>query len=138
MDERYERAPATPRMTAMQTEHPTAWRLRSGTYAQGEYLALHLAVGFLVSLAVIGVFASITEGLVDSSPLTRFDVAVAARLRETAAPFALRTFEFLSRLGGRGAMTLFLFGGGFVYAIRRRGLELAGWCAAFIGGSLLD
>ncbi len=138
LDERFERASTTPRMTAMQTQHPIAWRLRSGKFARGGYLAVHLLIGFAVSLAVIGVFASITEGLVDNSPLTRFDVGVAASLRESAAPAALRTFEFVSKLGGRGAMTLLLFAGGFIYAIRRRGLELVGWCAAFIGGSILD
>jgi undecaprenyl-diphosphatase len=138
LDERFEQASSTPRMTAMHATNPTAWRLRTGKFAQSEYLVLHLSIGFFVSLAVIGIFASITEGLVDSSPLTRFDVVVAERLRESAAPAALRTFEFLSRLGSRGAMTLLLFGGGFVYAFRRKGLELAGWCAAFIGGSLLD
>ena len=87
---------------------------------------------------MIGVFASITEGLVESSPLTRFDVVVAARLRDSATPAALSAFAFLSSLGGRGAMTLLLFGGGFAYAVRRRGVETIGWCAAFIGGSLLD
>jgi membrane protein DedA with SNARE-associated domain/membrane-associated phospholipid phosphatase len=138
LDERYQRASSTPAVAQMHAHHPTVWQLRFGTYAQGWYLALHLAIGFAVALAAIGVFASITEGLVDSSPLTRFDVVVAARLRESAAPVALRTFEIVSRLGGRGAMTLLLFGGGFVYALRRKGLELAGWCAAFIGGSLLD
>ena len=95
-------------------------------------------VGFLVSLTVIGIFASITEGLVDTSPLTRFDVTVAGRLEQSAAASALATFRVLSALGGRGAMTLFLVGGGLYYAIRRKGLELSGWCAAFIGGSLLD
>jgi hypothetical protein len=35
-------------------------------------------------------------------------------------------------------MTVLLFGGGFVYADRRKGLELSGWCAAFMGGALLD
>ena len=138
LDERFERASSTPRMTAMHSTNPTAWTLRTGKFAQSGYLAFHLLIGFIVSLAVIGIFASITEGLVDSSPLTRFDVVVAERLRESAAPAALRTFEFVSRLGGRGAMTLLLFGGGFVYALRRKGLELTGWCAAFIGGSLLD
>ena len=138
LDERYERASTTPRMTDIKVHHPTAWQFRSGRFAQSGYLAMHLAIGFLVSLAVIGIFASITEGLVDSSPLTRFDVGVAAGLRESAAPVALRAFEFVSRLGGRGAMTLLLFGGGFVYAVRRKGLELVGWCATFIGGSLLD
>jgi membrane-associated phospholipid phosphatase len=35
-------------------------------------------------------------------------------------------------------MTMLLVVGGLIYAGRRRGLELAGWIAAFIGGSLLD
>jgi undecaprenyl-diphosphatase len=138
LDERYERAGATPRMTAMHASNPTAWTLRTGKFARSGYLAFHILIGFAVSLAVIGVFASITEGLVESSPLTRFDVVVAGRLRESAAPEALRMFDFVSRLGGRGAMTILLFGGGFVYALRRKGLELSGWCAAFIGGSALD
>src|SRR5207237_8685272 len=51
---------------------------------------------------------------------------------------SLQAFDFLRRLGGRGAMTILLVGGATIYAIRRRGLELAGWCAAFIGGALLD
>jgi membrane protein DedA with SNARE-associated domain/membrane-associated phospholipid phosphatase len=138
LDETFERHGATPRMSEIREHHPMAWRFRSGRFAQGEYLALHLLIGFVVSLAVIGVFASITEGLVDSSPLTRFDVVVADRLRQSLAPEAIRIFEFLSSVGGRGAMTLLLFAGGFLYAIRREGIALTGWCAAFIGGSLLD
>jgi membrane protein DedA with SNARE-associated domain/membrane-associated phospholipid phosphatase len=138
LDETFERAATTPRMSDMREHHPVAWRFMSGRFAQGQYLALHLVIGFVVSLAAIGIFASITEGLVDSSPLTRFDVVVAARLRDSLAPDALRLFEFLGGLGGRGAMTILLFAGGFLYAVRRKGIELAGWCAAFIGGSLLD
>ncbi|HEX3868357.1 MAG TPA: VTT domain-containing protein [Gemmatimonadaceae bacterium] len=138
LDERWTRASTTVRMNEIRQQHPVAWQRLWGQYVRGEYLAIHLAVGFVVSLAVIGVFASITEGLVDSSPLTRFDVVVAARLHESAAPAALRVFQVISSFGGRGAMTLLLFGGGFVYALRRQGLELAGWGAAFIGGSLLD
>ena len=103
-----------------------------------EYLALHLGIGFLLSLAVIGIFATITEGLVDSSPLTRFDVTLAARLQESATLGMLRVFTLVSSLGGRGAMTLLLFAGALIYAVRRRGLELVAWCAAFIGGALLD
>lgn len=138
LDETFERHGTTPRMSDMREHHPVAWRFLSGRFAQGEYLALHLVIGFVVSLAVIGIFASITEGLVDSSPLTRFDVVVADRLRQSLAPEAIRIFEFLSSVGGRGAMTLLLFGGGVIYAVRREGIALAGWCAAFVGGSLLD
>jgi len=138
MDEQFDRRTTSVRMSAMRVKHPMASRLLLGRFAQGEYFALHLAIGFVLSLVAIGIFASITEGLVDSSPLTRFDVVVAARLRDLADPSTLAAFSALSGLGGRGLMTLLLFGGGFVYAIRRQGIELAGWCAAFLGGSLLD
>ena len=138
LDQNFERAGTSPRMNDMREHHPVAWRFRSGRYAQGRYLALHLAIGFLASLMVIGIFASISEGLIASSPLSRFDVLVADRLRESLAPEARRMFELLSGMGSRGAMTLLLFVGGAAYAVRRQGIELAGWCAAFIGGSLLD
>jgi membrane protein DedA with SNARE-associated domain/membrane-associated phospholipid phosphatase len=138
LDKGWERVTESPRMSQMRTRHPVAGRFLSGRYARGEYLALHLVVGFLVSLTVIGIFASITEAIVDTSPLTRFDVTVAARLEQSASASVLRAFAFVSSLGGRGAMTLLLFAGAFFYAVRRRGLELVGWCAAFVGGSLLD
>jgi membrane protein DedA with SNARE-associated domain/membrane-associated phospholipid phosphatase len=138
LDEQWERATTTGRMDKMRTRHPRLYKVITGEFAREEYLTVHLLIGFAVSLAIIGIFASITETIVDNSPLTRFDVTVAARLHESVAPSALRLFSFLSSLGGRGAMTLLLFGGAMIYAIRRRGLELVGWCAAFIGGALLD
>jgi membrane protein DedA with SNARE-associated domain/membrane-associated phospholipid phosphatase len=138
LDEQWERATTSGRMDKMRTRHPRLYKVITGEFAREEYLTVHLLIGFAVSLAIIGIFASITETIVDNSPLTRFDVTVAARLHESVAPSALRLFSFLSSLGGRGAMTLLLFGGAMIYAIRRRGLELVGWCAAFIGGALLD
>jgi membrane protein DedA with SNARE-associated domain/membrane-associated phospholipid phosphatase len=138
IDESWGRVTASQRMTDLGARHPIVRRVTGPRFATGEYLALHLAVGFLVSLAVIGIFATITEGLVDSSPLTRFDVTLAARLQASAAASALRLFAVVSSLGGRGAMTLLLFAGAAVYAVRRCGMELAAWCAAFIGGAVLD
>ncbi|HVX41486.1 MAG TPA: VTT domain-containing protein [Gemmatimonadaceae bacterium] len=133
-----DRMPNSPRVTGMRTRHPRAWRFVGGRFRRGEYLVVHLAIGFLLSLAVIGVFASITEGLVDTSPLTRFDTVVWMHLRRSITTDALHTFSVISSFGGRGAMTLLLVAGALVYAVRRRGVELAAWCAAFIGGSLLD
>ena len=138
LEESLERVSGSPRVVGIRTRHPVAARLLLGRYAHGEYLLIHLFVGFAVSLAIIGIFASITEGLVDTSPLTRFDFVIAARLNQSVPNAVLRLFGTLSALGGRGAMTLLLFGGAFAYAVRRRGIEVAGWCAAFIGGSLLD
>ena len=138
IDEGWSRVTASHRVSEMGQRHPIVRRVTAARFARGEYLALHLAVGFLLSLALIAVFASITEGLIESSPLTRFDVILAARLQASAAASALRLFGVISSLGGRGAMTLLLFAGAAVYAVRRCGLELVAWCAAFIGGSVLD
>jgi membrane protein DedA with SNARE-associated domain/membrane-associated phospholipid phosphatase len=129
---------ASPRMRGLRERHPAMARLVGGRFAEGEYLALHLLVGFVLSLAVIGVFASITESIVDSSPLTRFDIAVATRLESIVTPPAARVLAIVSSFGGRGAMTLLLLAGALIYALRRRWLTLVTWCAAFIGGSLLD
>lgn len=137
LDERLQRATATPRMSHMRAQHPRAFSLVS-RWAHGEYLALHLSIGFGVSLAVIAIFASISEGLVDTSPLTRFDVAIANRLQQSVSPGIHTLLASVSSLGGRGTMTALLFAGAFVFALRRRGLQLAGWCAAFLGGALLD
>ena len=99
----------------MRATHPRAFMLVT-RWAHGEYLAIHLAIGFVVCLAIIAMFAAVTEGLVDSSPLTRFDVAIAARLQESAATSALDRLRFLSALGGRGAMTILLLAGAAWFA----------------------
>lgn len=137
LDHRLQAAATTPRMSQMRVKHPLTFRLVT-RWAHGEYLAIHLAIGFVVSLAVISIFASISEGLVDSSPLTRFDVAIAARLQASVHASALDGFRFVSGLGGRGAMTLLMIAGAALFAIRRRAVELAGWLAAFLGAAALD
>jgi len=137
LDERIQHVTTTPRMSQMREHHPRAFMLVS-RWAHTEYLAIHLSIGFVISLAVIAIFASISEGLVDSSPLTRFDVAVASRLQQSVGLTAQVWLHFLSSIGGRGAMTLLLFAGGAWFAVRRRGLELAGWTVTFLGGAALD
>ena len=138
IDRAWERVTTGARMTELRARHPKLWRFMSGNFARGEYVTVHLATGFVASLAVIALFASITEGIVDSSPLTRFDVTVANRLNEAIAPTMLALLQTLSGIGGRGAMTILLLAGAILFALRGRGVELAGWCAAFVGGSLLD
>jgi membrane protein DedA with SNARE-associated domain len=138
LDQAWERVTTTARMTELRARHPKLARFVSGNFARGEYIAVHLVTGFAASLAVIALFASITEGLVDSSPLTRFDVTVADRLNQAIGLSTLSLLQTLSGIGGRGAMTLLLLVGVLLYTLRGRGVELAGWCAAFVGGSLLD
>ncbi len=138
LDQGWNRLAGSARMAELRTRHPMVSRLVSGRFARTEYFALHLAIGFVASLAVIALFSTITEGLVDSSPLTRFDVTVADRLNHAIPLSALTVFQTLSSIGGRGAMTLLLIVGAVLFLLRGRGLDLAGWFSAFIGGALLD
>ncbi len=119
-------------------ESPRIGRAMPARYAQTEYLAVHLIIGFLLSITAIGIFGGITEDIVEGSPLTRFDLAVATRLHESVGSGVLALLRTISAFGSRPIMTLLLLIGGVLFAAARRPLHLIAWCAAFVGGSLLD
>ena len=133
IDRRWERLAETPH-----PKHPKLWLFFTGHAARREYLALHLSIGLVVSFATIGVFGAITEDVVETSPLTRFDDSIARRLNRLLAPAALKALGILSALGSRSAMTVVFAVGAIVLAFRRLGLALVTWCAAFVGAALLD
>jgi len=138
IDQRWRRFGESPRIGPLRTSHPRLWQAMTARYAQTEYLVVHLVIGFLVCLAVIGIFGAITEDVVESSPLTRFDLAVATRLHESVGAGVLRLLRTVSAFGSRPVMTLLLLAGGILFAAARRSLHLIAWCAAFVGGAFLD
>lgn len=138
IDQRWRRFAESPRIGPLRTSHPRLWQAMTSRYAQTEYLLIHLAVGFVLSLAAIGIFGAITEDIVEGSPLTRFDVAVATRLHESVGAGVLQLLRTVSAIGSRPVMTLLLLAGGVLFAAARRPLQLIAWCAAFVGGSFLD
>ena len=135
---RWQHAAATPRMSQFRASIRARGSSSPAATRRVDISRFISSIGFVISLAVIG------DLCVDHRRPRRQLSAHAVRrgrchrLHESARPRALSLFTALSKLGGRGAMTLLLFVGGFIYALRRQGLELAGWCAAFIGGALLD
>lgn len=106
--------------------------------AQERYLATHLAVGMLASLAVLGLFAAITERFVENSPLTRFDIILDARLHGRLSAGLLHALAVVSALGSRGVMAALFVAGLIFVASRRHPPTVIGWCAAFLGSALLD
>lgn len=106
--------------------------------AQERYLAVHLGLGLLASLAVIGLFASITESVMANSPLTRFDIALDARLHGDISNATMRACAILSALGSREAMAILFIIGVLFLATRHDPPSVIGWCAAFLGAALLD
>src|SRR5579862_5875619 len=116
IDRRWERLAETPH-----PEHSRLWLFFTGHAGRREYLALHLTIGLVVSIATIGVFGAITEDVVETSPLTRFDDSIARRLNRLLAPATLKALGVLSALGSRSAMSVIFVIGAATLAFRRLG-----------------
>ena len=118
--------------------YPRFWRFVARRFARGEYLGLHLTIGLAISLLALWVFGAITEDVLMQDPLTRFDVMVLESLHRHATPSGVAFFRMISRLGGPVTMIALAVAGAVLLARRREWIVLAGWVAAFAGGTILD
>src|SRR6476661_6443285 len=83
-------------------------RLRSfvaARFARGEYLGLHLTVGFLISASALWLFGSITEDVVHNEALTAFDLTLNTWMRAHATPLGDQVAIAISFIGGPLMMT---------------------------------
>jgi undecaprenyl-diphosphatase len=116
-------------------------RLRSfvaARFARGEYLGLHLTVGFLISASALWLFGSITEDVVNNEALTAVDLSFHAWMRVHATPLGDQTALVISFLGGPMMMTIIALVVGMILARRGAWLMLSAWLAAFVVGAFLD
>lgn len=122
----------------LRDRHPGAARFIAARFIRGEYLGLHLTIGFLLSLAGLWLFAGITEDVVHHDPLTKFDLTLATWIRAHATPLGDRLFTLISLLGSPAAMAVVGAIGALLILVRRKWLLLAAWVAAFAGAGLLS
>jgi membrane protein DedA with SNARE-associated domain/membrane-associated phospholipid phosphatase len=123
--------------TRFRERHPRLARFIAARFVRGEYLGLHLTVGFLLSLAAVWLFAAVTEDVVHHDPLTKFDLTVTTLLRAHATPLGDRIFSVVSALGSPVAMAIVGAGGALFLFVRRKWVVLAAWVAAFGGAGVL-
>lgn len=117
--------------------HPSLARFIAARFVRGEYLGLHLTIGFLLSLAALWLFAGVTEDVVHHDPLTRFDLTVTTLLRAHATQLGDKIFSVVSALGSPVAMAIVGAGGSLFLVVRRNWVVFAAWIAAFGGAGLL-
>ncbi len=117
--------------------HPGLAKFLAARFMREEYLGLHLTIGFLISLAGLWLFASVTEDVVHSDPLTKFDIALETWIRAHTTPLGDRIFTVVSALGSPAAMAIVAAGGVLLLLVRRNWLVLTAWLAAFGGAGLL-
>jgi len=118
--------------------HPATAKFIAARFARGEYLGLHLTVGFLISLAALWIFAGVTEDVVSHDPLTNFDLALTTWIRAHTTPLGDRIFTLVSLIGSPIAMAAVGTVGAVLIIVRRKWLELAAWVAGFIGAGVLS
>lgn len=117
--------------------HPGLARFIAARFVRGEYLGLHLTVGFFLSLAALWLFAGVTEDVLHHDPLTRFDLTLTTLFRAHATPLGDRIFRLVSALGSPVAMAIVGAGGGLFLLVRRKWVIVAAWVAAFAGAGML-
>lgn len=134
----WQRVLTTPGLQQLQVRYPRAWAFVAARFARGEYLGLHLTIGFVVSVAGLWLFGGITEDVIHHDPLTQFDVTLLNWMHGRATPAGYAIASAISLLGSPLAMSVVALGVGLLLAIQRQWIVLGGWAAAFAGGGLLD
>ena len=123
--------------SAFRDRHPESARFISARFIRGEYLGLHLTIGFLVSLAGLWLFGGVTEDVVHHDPLTKFDLTFTTWVRAHTTPLGDRIFTLVSLIGSPLAMTVVGLAGALLLIVRRNWVVLTAWAAAFAGAGLL-
>ncbi len=101
------------------------------------YLALHLALGLLVAVAVT-VFGTLAEEALTGGELAAFDLAFAQALHDTRTSEWQRAFSVVSWLGTQWTLALATAAVAAGLLVRRQVLLALGWTAAQAGGGLLN
>jgi membrane protein DedA with SNARE-associated domain len=138
METRWQRLDARPWVLGLREKHPRVWRFFLFRFVRGEYLVRHLFIGWMISVAALAAFAAITEDVVEGAPLTRADVALAARLAALAGPAMLAALRFLGGIGGPQTVALVVVVVAAFLTVRRDWLTLGGWIAGYAGSVALD
>jgi undecaprenyl-diphosphatase len=134
----WDRFLAAPAVKRFRTRHPRASSFLAKRFARGEYLGLHLTVGFLISLLGLWAFAALTEDVVNKDPITDLDLAIVTWMRSRGTPGWYAVFDVISLLGSPATMVLLALAGGVLFLARRRWIMGGVWLTAFLGGLVLN
>jgi membrane-associated phospholipid phosphatase len=101
------------------------------------YLALHLSLGLLVTIAV-GFFVTLGADILSGGELSAFDVAFADALHDEQDGAWQHFFSFVSVLGTGYAVGIGTAVGTVILLVRQQNVLAFGWAASQAGGGLLN
>ncbi|HEY6220212.1 MAG TPA: DedA family protein, partial [Gemmatimonadaceae bacterium] len=138
MEARWRRLDARPWVLGLRERNPRLWSLLVYRFVRGEYLAIHLFIGWLIALSALGVFGSITEDVVEGAPLTRADATVATKLAAMIGPNLSAALRVAGGVGGPQTIALLVAGVAVLFLFRRDWLTAGAWGSAYLGSLGLD
>src|SRR5437879_5973757 len=94
----WQRVLTAPRLQQLKVRYPRAWTFVAARFARGEYLGLHLTIGFVISVAGLWLFGGITEDVIHHDPLTQFDMTLLNWVHARATPAGYAIFNAISLL----------------------------------------
>lgn len=133
-----ERFIAIPFVQRLRQHYPVVRRFLAARFARGEYLGLHLTIGFLITLVGLVVFSIITHDVIRQRSITQLDARLTDFLHSQGTLFGYGFWAVISSLGAGLALSILGVGVGVLLALRRRWVVLAGWAAAVLGSGVLD
>ncbi|CAN5336529.1 hypothetical protein BH10PLA2_BH10PLA2_37610 [soil metagenome] len=120
---------------------PIAWweRLRH-RLPRSRYLALHLLVGWLISLALLGLFLAISHLIGPGSAVAHWDEDIAARAYEHRehSPMLRQFFVVITATGSARTLTCVVLGTCLVHLLKRRRLLLFICVVGPLAGGIID
>src|SRR5438477_11009560 len=113
-------------MTRTESKHIGWWERLRQRLPRSEYLGIHLLVGWLLSLALLGLFIAISQTIGSGSPVARWDDEVAATFRShrEASPAWREFFLSITEMGSMQSISLVVICMGAVLLVLRRRLLL--------------
>ncbi|HEV8598733.1 MAG TPA: hypothetical protein VGQ69_05200, partial [Gemmatimonadales bacterium] len=122
-----ERLIATPPVRKLREHYPVVRRFLAARFARGEYLGLHLTIGFLITLVGLVIFSIITHDVIRQRAITQLDARLTDFLHSQGTLFGYGFWAVISSLGAGLTLSILGVGVGLLLALRRRWVVLAGW-----------
>ena len=127
-----------PRLARFRSRHKTLWTFVAARFARGEYLGLHLTIGFVVSVGALWLFGGVTEDVVHHDPLTQLDLQIAEWFRSHATHALDRLATAISIVGAPAVVAAIGLTVTLVLLVQRRWIVTLAWVVAFAGSGILD
>jgi membrane-associated phospholipid phosphatase len=101
-------------------------------------LGVYVTLGALVGFVALSVFCWIAGEVMNREAIVRFDHVLTETIRQSAAPWEIQIFRFVTTFGSFYVLAPMIIGIGVMLLLLRRRVSLVGWIVAVLGGVIAN